>query len=356
MNFKITVGFKTTTLVLIAAVLLLHGGFMVHTQNNSDDFAQYKKQLKKIESKYKNPWIGKLSTHKIYNVDGLRFVQACEKSRLNEDPVYADIWIMTKTGKVFKGSDICVALKDIKYIPPHEKAALKVSEMILTHIYESPDLIIDDFFNKNENIPEGFYEYIKPPHINADDNYYEVAFYISHPDPPYFMGSVVPLQWNLQLSTVVIQGYNYSVKEGPIIKTIKNMKIQIRELEDILINHFVSQNMLIHMEKFLQKNEVYGLIDPPDPEIVESNRKDLEKAWISGFAHHRDDIVPLYTSLLNWNRDFVLDVEKIINTTGYHKNVNSIENYGNKIRKILDKIRDVCLLVQDTENPTSGTR
>ncbi|MBN2441695.1 MAG: hypothetical protein JXJ04_10115 [Spirochaetales bacterium] len=310
--------------------------------STNSPFPKYNTCMKKIRSKYRNPWTTELEWDTIYGIADLGAVQAGEKEDLNVDPVPFDVWIITRTGKIFPNHEILSALKEIQYFPADEKSAIPAARLILENLYSGINIVLQDF-TTNMDIPKEFYNAIKLPAVIKTDGSYIITVFASHSFPPRTFGQA-PVEWHLYTYTITIKQSDYKISVSDILMRAENFDIIKKELETIIINNIYTGKMIKSFEEYLNKLELFKLSDQDNTRITEEQKNELDKEWDRSFSLYRNDIETRYRKILKADPAFAVDTEKIIKIAEYYKEVTSIENWDSKIRLILDKIREYCLL------------
>jgi len=308
--------------------------FSVHAAENKTMAKPIKgRGMGAIKHQYKDPWIGEFRNDPKDSIEGLRFFQACERRRLNEDPVHTDYWILTQSGKVFKGSDIISALNDVVYVPENDDEAIMVATAVVQTSYEYCDVITGTEYDKGL-VPGVLLEKTEPPQVVKNDGIYTVTLYASHYMMPRIFGRK-PQSYYLYQYIVTLGAGKHMLASKQIGQV--DMK-DIALLEKIIVEHICQKDLFKDLASYRADVGLYGLIDPPDPGLCRLNREKLDKSWEDGFKSHRQDIVPLLKKVLKLSPDFVFDAQAIFAQTKDCPAVKDIEYYELSLSHILGDI------------------
>jgi hypothetical protein len=185
-----------------------------------NNFKNYRHNLEIIKGKYEDPWFSETTPGPYRSIEGLKFLQFIERKRLNEDPAITDIWIITCTGKIFRGGDIDLAIQEIKYFPQNEKEAVRLAVVIMEHKHRYCDIITGDEDNK-AYIPAELMAKSKLPEVKKKEDSYEICLYASHYFTPRFFGKK-PQIYELHRYKITILKYKYVLED---IETVDKLTI-----------------------------------------------------------------------------------------------------------------------------------
>lgn len=195
--------------ITVISLILLVGILMPQSNAyNLDDVFRPEYSNPIIADSTPSPWIPGLKYYLVHDKDAKR-IEAGNEMLIEGEAC----WIVTSTGKKFRGDEIVMALKEIGYSPSNETEAIFAAKRIalMQEPHEGREL---DKKNSNDyQIPKRVRRQVYSPKVAKKNGYYEVILF------GYLRANAgFPQEWVVRYKVLVGKD-RYQVKERKLLWT-----------------------------------------------------------------------------------------------------------------------------------------